>query len=72
MFLLLAVSLFHLDLYIANRNFQIVKLNSEIHGISLTILFSSGSCLMNAAILRREHIMFLTSLAKYLSTLNKK
>jgi len=38
--------------------------------MSLTVLLSNDFCLMKAAILRREHIIFFVSLAKYLLVLN--
>ena len=50
----LAISLFQLDSYIKEKNFQAAKPNSEIQEISLDVLFSNEYCLINTAILRNE------------------
>ena len=71
MFLSLTISLFQSDLYIVNKNFQATDTNSGICRISLTILFFKEYCLMNLAILRREHVIFVVSLVKSLSIPNK-
>ena len=70
-FLSLTISLFQSDLYIVNKNFQAADTNSGICRISLTILFFKEHCLMNLAILRREHMIFVVSLVKSLSIPNK-
>lgn len=69
--LLLAINLSHSDSYIAVINFQAASPNSAIWGIFLAVLLPNGHCLMNTAILRREHMPFFASLAKYSSTLNR-
>ena len=71
-FLLLAVNLFQLNSYIADKNSHVANLNSTICKISLAILFSNGCCLINAAILRRKHMIFFAFPAKHLSKPNNK
>lgn len=56
-FFLLAVSLFYSDLYIADKNLQVANPNSTIYIMFLTILFSNKYYLINAANLRREHLL---------------
>ena len=71
-FLLLTVNLFQLNSYMVDKNSYITNLNSIICEISLVILFSNRCCLMNAAILRRKHVIFFVFLAKHLSKPNNK
>jgi len=54
-----------------DKNSQAINSNSEICGMFLAILFLNKHCLMNATILRREHMTFLASPSKYSSTPNK-
>jgi len=70
-FLSLTINLFQPDLYIADKNLQAATPNSAIYRISLDILFFKEHCLMNLAILRREHVIFFTSPVKYSSIPNK-
>ena len=65
----LTVNLSHPNSYIAVINFQAVSPNSAIWEIFLAVLLPNGHCLMNTAILRREHMLFFVLPAKYLSTL---
>ena len=69
-FLLLAINLFQLNLYIANKDLYTANPNFTIYRIYLAILFFNGLCLMNTTILRRKHIIFFISTAKYLSMPN--
>ena len=71
LFLLLAISLSYPDSYMADKNFQATKPNSAIYRIFLAVLFYNSHCLMNTAILRREHMIFLASPAKNSSIPNK-
>jgi len=54
-----------------DKNFQAINSNSEICGMFLAILFLNKHCLINATILRREHMTFLASSSKYSSNPNK-
>ena len=71
MFLSLTISLFQSDLYIVDKIFQTADPNFAICRISLAILFFKECCLMNLAILRKEHVIFVASLVKSLSIPNK-